>query len=55
MTWRWRRVRNWGQLALAVWLIATCLVSVLEISMPHLGLILSLLAVAAGVLILLDR
>jgi len=55
MTWRWRSVRNWGQLVLAVWLIATGLVVLLEISMAHLGTILAALAVAAGVLILMDR
>lgn len=47
--------RNLGMLLLAVWLILTGLLPFLRDSVPQSGTILSLLAAAAGVLILLGR
>jgi hypothetical protein len=45
----------WGQRLLAIWLIATGLLALSGTSIPHANLILSVLAVAAGVLLLLQR
>jgi len=50
-----RRTRNLGLLLLAIWLIVTGLLPFVSIPIPSLGMILSLLAIAAGVFILLDR
>lgn len=47
--------RGWGMTLLAAWLIVTGLVVLLSISVAHLGTILAILAVAAGVLILFGR
>ena len=46
---------KWGLLLLAIWLIATGAVQLFSLSFAHLGLILGGLAVAAGILLLLDR
>jgi len=46
--------KNLGMLTLSIWLIATGLVSFIP-ALSGLGLILSILAVAAGVLILLGK
>jgi len=42
-------------LLLAVWLIATGLIGLLNFSFNGLGIVMAVLALAAGVLILLDR
>lgn len=61
MLWRtrslmfWRRTRSLGMLLLAIWLIATGVLPLLGTDVPWKGQILSLLAIAAGVLILLER
>ncbi|MFO7945061.1 MAG: hypothetical protein R6U51_12255 [Anaerolineales bacterium] len=47
--------KNLGMLLLGIWLILTGLLQVFTISIPAIGTILALLAIAAGVLILLDR
>ena len=47
--------RKWGMTLLAVWLIVMGVLPLLRIDIPHSGTILGLLAVAAGVLLLLDR
>jgi hypothetical protein len=47
--------KNLGLVLLAVWLILTGLLPLLRLRIPEGGTILALLAVAAGVLILLDR
>ncbi len=44
-----------GMILLGVWLLAEGLLGVLPISIPNVGLIMSLVAIAAGVLILLKR
>lgn len=49
------KLKGLGKVLLAVWLIATGLISVLNISFPHQGLILNILAVVAGIFLLLDR
>lgn len=53
-----RRVKlskNLGRLLLAIWLIATGLLQLLNITFPASGLILAILAIAAGVLLLIRR
>lgn len=50
-----RLTRNIGMLLLGIWLILTGLVQIASISIAGLGLILALLAIVAGVLILLGR
>ena len=50
-----KKPRSLGLMLLAVWLIATGLQPFLRVSLPYSGTILPLLAVVAGVLILLDR
>ncbi len=48
-------MRNIGMILLAIWLIATGLRSVIDISFQYDALILGVIAIAAGVLILLKR
>jgi len=50
-----RQTRKLGSLMLAIWLIATGVLPLLRISFPASDVILALLAIAAGVLILLGR
>ena len=47
--------RNIGMLLLAVWLILTGLVPLLNLSFSGLGTVMAILAIAAGVLILVGR
>ncbi|HEX7587241.1 MAG TPA: hypothetical protein VF478_02905 [Anaerolineae bacterium] len=49
------RNRNLGMLLLAIWLIVTGLVGLLGLSFQGLPLIMAILALAAGILILIDR
>ncbi len=44
-----------GMLLLGIWLILTGLVQVVSIPIPAIGTLLALLAIVAGVLILLGR
>lgn len=44
-----------GILLISIWLIATGILSLVTISIPSSGTILSLLAIAGGLLVLLDR
>ena len=46
---------NLGMLLLGIWLIVTALLQVVSIQIPAIGTALALLAIAAGVLILMDR
>jgi len=46
---------NWGMILLGIWLILVGLLPLLSLSIPAAATILALLAVAAGVLILLGR
>lgn len=50
-----RRTKNVGLLLLGIWLVVTGLLPFVNLSIPNTGMLLSLLALAAGVLILLDR
>ncbi len=51
-----RITRNLGFLLLAIWLILTGLLTIVPtLSISGIGLILALLAIAAGVLILIER
>ncbi len=45
--------KNLGFIVLAIWLIAGGLLSLLQMSIPYSDVILALLAIAAGVLIIL--
>jgi len=47
--------RNIGTLLLAVWLVLTGLVPLLNLSFSGLGTVMAILAIAAGVLIALGR
>jgi hypothetical protein len=50
-----RLPKNLGMVLLGIWLIVTGLLSVVAIPIPAIGTILAVLAIAAGVLILLGR
>ena len=50
-----RFTRNIGFLLLAIWLILWGLINLLSLSFSGLWLIMGLLAIAAGIFILLDR
>jgi len=47
--------KNLGMILLAIWLIATGIVQLAGISNSIVGIILAILAIAAGVLILLGK
>ena len=47
--------RNIGMLLLAVWLIMTGLIPLLNIHVSGLGTVMAVLAVAAGILIVIGR
>ncbi len=47
--------KNLGFLLLAIWLILYGLISLLSLSFAGLGIIMAILAIAAGVFILLGR
>jgi hypothetical protein len=46
---------NWGILLLGIWLILRSLFSLLNLSFTGSGIVLAILAIAAGVLLLLGR
>jgi hypothetical protein len=50
-----RMTKNLGMLLLAIWLILTGLIALFSLSFQGLPLIMGILAVAAGILILLGR
>lgn len=50
-----RMTRNIGMLLLAVWLVFTGLIPLLNFSFSGLGTVMAILAVAAGVLIVVGR
>ena len=50
-----RLTRNVGMLLLGIWLILTGLLQVVSISISGIGSILALLAIVAGILILIGR
>jgi hypothetical protein len=52
---RVRLSRNLGLLLLSIWLILYGLIPLLKIGFPAAGVVLGLIAIAAGVLLLLNR
>ncbi len=52
---KWLGTKNLGLLLLGIWLILTGALPFVNVTFAHTGLILSALAIAAGVLILLGR
>jgi hypothetical protein len=50
-----RLTRNVGMLLLGIWLILTGLLQIASISIPGIGILLALLAIVAGILILIGR
>jgi hypothetical protein len=47
--------KNLGMLLLGIWLVVSGLLQVVSISIPGIGMILAILAIAAGALILVGR
>lgn len=47
--------KNLGFLLLGIWLILTGLLQVMEIPIPEIGMILAILAIAAGAMIVLSK
>ena len=47
--------RNLGMLLLALWLVMTGLIPLLNLSFSGLGMVMHILAIAAGVLIVVGR
>jgi hypothetical protein len=47
--------KNLGMLLLGIWLIATGLIPLLDLSFSGLGTVMAILAIAAGALILVGR
>jgi hypothetical protein len=50
-----RLPKNLGMVLLSIWLIVTGLLNFVSIPIPAMGVIMAVLAIAAGVLILLGR
>ena len=50
-----RLTRNTGMLLLGIWLILTGLLQIASISIAGIGIIMALLAIVAGILILIGR
>ena len=50
-----RVIRNLGMLLLAAWLILTGLIPLFNLSFSGLGTVMAILAIAAGVLIVVGR
>jgi hypothetical protein len=50
-----RLTRNLGMLLLAIWLILTGLIPLLNLSFQGVGTIMAILAIASGVLLLIGR
>jgi hypothetical protein len=51
----WQTTGGWGMRLLAIWLIATGALPLLEVRMAGAGELLSGLAIAAGILMLIGR
>lgn len=52
---KWLGTGDLGMLLLAIWLVLTGLLPLLHISFPNSGVVMSILAVAAGIMLLLRR
>lgn len=46
---------GWGVLVLAIWLIATGVMALFDISFKWQGEVMAVLAIAAGIMLLIDR
>jgi len=55
MIFRKKQLSGWGALLLAIWLIAFGAMLLLDISFQSKDMVMAVLAIAAGVLLLLDR
>jgi hypothetical protein len=49
------RLRDLGTLLLAIWLIATGLITILHLNFTGMDIVMAVIAIAAGVLLLLRR
>jgi hypothetical protein len=49
------KLKGLGKLLLGIWLIATGLLPYLNINIPNQGFIMAILAVVAGILIIVER
>jgi hypothetical protein len=47
--------KNLGMLLVAIWLVLTGLVPLMHLSFSGLGMLMSILAIAAGILLLIGR
>lgn len=47
--------KNLGMILLSIWLILTGVLSLVSISIPGIGIIMAILAIAAGILILMGK
>lgn len=52
---KWLGTGDLGMLLLAIWLILTGLLPLLHVSFPQSGIVMAVLAVAAGIMLLLRR
>jgi hypothetical protein len=50
-----RFTKNIGMLLLAIWLVLTGLIALFSLSINNLGIIMGILAIAAGIFIFLGR
>jgi len=49
------RIRDLGMFLLAVWLIATGLIAILNLSFTGMNVVMAVIAIAAGILLLIRR
>ncbi len=52
---KFKITKSLGMLLLAIWLILTGLLQLVDIGIPAAGFIMALLAIAAGILVILGR
>lgn len=52
---KWLGTHNLGMLLLSIWLIVSGALAFVHVTFVHMGLVLSCLALAAGILLLLGR
>ena len=50
-----RTPKNLGMILLGIWLVMINLLQVVSIQIPHIGLVMAIVGLAAGVLILIGR
>jgi len=55
MKWFWQNRATWGSRLLAIWLIASGALALSGTVLPHANQILSVLAIVAGIMLLLQR